>query len=143
MPIYEKSRSTNFQKSEGSIAETIKFTTDDSYKDNDDGVLKLKKTLNKTHQINRIEKFLDLQNLKEQVVTKDLKTVGSASVSAQATVSQSAGIYKAQETLEGKTDEFTALVNENITHITSDTITLNLGQGQATRNINYLFIASE
>ena len=143
VPIYEKSRSTNFQKSEGSIAETIKFTTDDSYKDNDDGVLKLKKTLNKTHQINRIEKFLDLQNLKEQVVTKDLKTVGSASVSAQATVSQSAGIYKAQETLEGKTDEFTALVNENITHITSDTITLNLGQGQATRNINYLFIASE
>ena len=58
-------------------------------------------------------------------------------------MSQSAGIYKAQETLEGKTDEFTALVNENITHITSDTITLNLGQGQATRNINYLFIASE
>ena len=76
MPIYEKSRSTNFQKSEGSIAETIKFTTDDSYKDNDDGVLKLKKTLNKTHQINRIEKFLDLQNLKEQVVTKDLKIKG-------------------------------------------------------------------
>jgi hypothetical protein len=143
VPIYEKSRNTNFAKSEGNISETIMFTTDDSYKDNDDGVLKLKKTLNKTHQINRIEKFLDLQNLKEQVVTKNLKTVGNASVSAQAVVSQSAGIYQAKTILEEKTEELTELVNEDITHITSDSITLNLGEGQATRTINYLFLKDE
>jgi len=143
VPIYEKARSTNFAKSEGNISENISFTTDDSYKDNDDGVLKLKKTLNKTHQINRIEKFLDLQNLKEQVVTNNLKTVGNASVSAQAVVSQSAGIYKAKTILEEKTEELTELVNEDITHITSDSITLNLGEGTATRNINYIFIENE
>tara|TARA_B100000212_G_C27373247_1_gene533520 strand:+ start:281 stop:1828 length:1548 start_codon:yes stop_codon:yes gene_type:complete len=143
VPIYEKNRSTNFAKSEGNISETITFTTDDSYKDNDDGVLKLKKTLNKTHQINRIEKVFDLQNLQEQIVTNNLQTLGSASVSAQATVSQSAGIYKAQEILESKTDEFTDMVNENITHITSDTISLSLGEGLATRTLNYLFIANE
>ena len=99
--------------------------------------------MNKTHQINRIEKFLDLQNLKEQVVTNNLKTVGNASVSAQAVVSQSAGIYKAKTTLEEKTEELTELVNEDITHITSDSITLNLGEGEATRTINYIFIKDE
>tara|TARA_R110002153_G_scaffold43986_4_gene124157 strand:+ start:19391 stop:20938 length:1548 start_codon:yes stop_codon:yes gene_type:complete len=143
VPIYEKARNTSFVKSEGVISENIIFTTDDSYKNNDDGVLKLKKTLNKTHQINRIEKFLDLQNLKEQVVTNNLKTVGNASVSAQAVVSQSAGIYKAKTTLEEKTEELTELVNEDITHITSDSITLNLGEGEATRTINYIFIKDE
>ena len=99
--------------------------------------------MNKTHQINRIEKVFDLQNLQEQIVTNNLQTLGSASVSAQATVSQSAGIYKAQEILESKTDEFTDMVNENITHITSDTISLSLGEGLATRTLNYIFIANE
>ena len=50
------------------------------------------------------------------------------------------GIYKAQEALESRTDEFTALVDENITHITSDTISLSLGQGTAMRTLNYLYL---
>ncbi|HCX75867.1 MAG TPA: hypothetical protein DHU93_11235, partial [Algoriphagus sp.] len=42
--IVEKSRSTNFRKSEGAISENIVFTTDLSYKDSQDGLLKFKKT---------------------------------------------------------------------------------------------------
>ena len=102
--------------------------------------MKLKKTINKSHQINRVEKFLNLEDLKDQVVQSNLKTVGQASVSAEATVSQSAGIFKAKEILLSKTDEFNQLVDEDVIHITSDVTTLNLGQGKATRNLNYLFI---
>jgi len=138
--FYEKNRATNFLKSEGGINETIVYTTDPAYKTNDDGLLKLKKTLSKTHQINRIMKFLDLSNLEEQVAVSDLKTVGGASVSAEATVSQTMGIFKAKEILEGKTEEFNDLVDEGVIHITSDVIGLNLGDGKATRSISYLFI---
>ncbi len=138
--FYEKNRTTSFLKSEGGINETIVYTTDPAYKTNDDGLLKLKKTLSKTHQINRIMKFLDLSNLEEQVAVSDLKTVGGASVSAEATVSQTMGIFKAKEILEGKTEEFNNLVDEGVIHITSDVIGLNLGDGKATRSISYLFI---
>ena len=102
--------------------------------------LKLKKTLSKTHQINRIQKFLDLSNLEEQVVVSDLKTVGSASISAEATVSQTMGIFKAKELLEEKTEEFNEFVDEDVIHITSDVLSINLGDGNATRAISYIFI---
>ena len=140
--FHEKSRSTNFQKSEGRIEESVVYTTDDSYKASDDGLLKLKKTISKTRQIKRIEKFLSLQNLQHQVVQSDLKTVGQASVNAEATVSQSMGLYKAKEILESKTSEFNDLVNEGVIHITSDVITLNVGDGKASRRLQYLFLSS-
>tara|TARA_Y100000004_G_scaffold84668_1_gene95035 strand:+ start:5157 stop:6704 length:1548 start_codon:yes stop_codon:yes gene_type:complete len=140
--FHEKSRSTNFQKSEGRIEESVVYTTDDSYKASDDGLLKLKKTISKTRQIKRIEKFLSLQNLQDQVVQSDLKTVGQASVNAEATVSQSMGLYKAKEILESKTSEFNDLVNEGVIHITSDVITLNVGDGKASRQLQYLFLSS-
>ena len=138
--IYEKSRSTDFQKTEGVVRENIVFTTDDSYKDTDDGVLKVKTTLSKSHQIPRFTRFLELNSLEEAIVVRDLKVVGQASVKAELVASQSMGIYKAQEALESRTDEFTALVDENITHITSDTISLSLGQGTAMRTLNYLYL---
>lgn len=140
--IYEKSRSTNFAKTEGVVSETVKFTTDDSYKENDDGVLKVKKTLSKTNQIKRIDKVFDLASLEQHVVQSSLKTVGSASVSATATASQGAGLYKSKEVLESKTSEFNDLVDEDIIHITSDTVTHNLADGSATRKLNYIFIAN-
>lgn len=140
--IFEKSRSTNFAKTEGIVSETVKFTTDDSYKENDDGILKIKKTLNKSHQINRIDKVFDLASLEEHVVQNSLKTVGSATVSATATASQGAGLYKSKEALESKTSEFNDLVDEDIIHITSDTISHNLGDGSATRKLSYIFIAN-
>ena len=75
-----------------------------------------------------------------QIVQNDKKTVGQANVSAEAIVSQSVGIYKAKEILESKTEELNQLVNEDVIHITSDTITTNLGEGTASRALNYLFI---
>ena len=138
--FFEKSRSTNFLKTEGKIKESIKYTTDDSYQTMGDGLLKLKKTISKTNQIKRIEKFFSLQGLEDQIVQNDKKTVGQANVSAEAIVSQSVGIYKAKEILESKTEELNQLVNEDVIHITSDTITTNLGAGTASRTLNYLFI---
>jgi hypothetical protein len=140
VPIYEKSRSTVFERSQGFVSENIGFTTDDSYKDNDDGILKFKKTLSKNHQINRINKFLNLSNLEEVVTVSDKKTVGSATVQGTLTVSQSEGIYKAKEELEAKTSEFNDLVDEDIIHITNDSVSLNLGEGTASRNIQYLYL---
>lgn len=138
--FFEKSRSTNFLKTEGKITESVVFTSDDAYQSSDDGLLKFKKTLNKTNQINRLEKFLNLEDLTDQIVQSNLKTVGQASVSAEATVSQSAGILKAKEILQSKTAELNELVDEDVIHITSDTTSLNLGDGKATRNLTYLFI---
>jgi len=142
VPIYEKNRSTSFHRTDGYISENVVFTTDDSYKDNDDGILKVKKALQKTFQIDRIEKFLDLTSLEHQITFKDRKTVGSASVTAEVVVSQSAGIYKAREALEEKTEEFTDLVDENITCIMGDQISLNLGEGTARRQLTYAFLES-
>ena len=116
------------------------FTTDSSYNTTDDGLLKLKKTLDKSHQIERISKFLDLMNLEEQITHKDLKTIGQASVTAEATVSQSLGLYEAQKILESKTSEFIDFVDEDIVHMTSDTVDLSLGDGTASRSMNFIFL---
>ncbi len=142
-PIYEKSRSTNFRKSEGMISESIVFTTDDSYKERDDGLLKLKKTLSKTHQIVRIEKVLDLSALKEGAVINSggLLTVGQASVTASATATQTDGIYKVKESLEAATEELNEFIGEDKLYMQSDTISMTLGDGVAQRNLNYLFIS--
>lgn len=139
--FFEKSRNTNFQQSEGRIAESIVFTTDDSYKEREDGLLKLKKTLSKTHQIKRIEKFMDVSSLEDQVVQNELKTVGSANVTASAVASQSMGIYATKDVLESEatTNELNDLVDEDVIHITNDEVSLNLGEGTATRSLTYLF----
>jgi hypothetical protein len=52
------------------------------------------------------------------------------------------GLYKAQEALESKTSEFNELVDEDIIHIASDVINLNLGEGTASRSLTYLFLKS-
>ena len=140
--FFEKNRSTNFEKTKGSISETVTFTTDSAYHTDEDGLLKFKKTLSKTHQINRIEKYLNINGLKDEVVVSDKRTVGQASVTAEATVSQSMGIYKAQEILESKTPELNDLVDEDVIHIIKDVVSLNLGQGTATRKLDYLFLSS-
>jgi len=139
--FFEKSRATTFEKSKGSVNENVTFTTDPAYDTSEDGLLKLKKTLSKNLQINRIEKYLNIGSLEDEVSVNALKTVGQASVKAEATVSQSMGIYKAQEILESKTDELNDLVDEDVIHITQDVVNLNLGQGTATRTLNYLFLS--
>ena len=138
--LFEKSRTTNFNHSEGFIAETILFTTDPSYASTNDGILKFKTQRAKTHQIKRVASILDLKDRKGKLSVNDLLTVGQATISAEAIANPSLGIFKAKEFLEGKTSELNAKVDEDIIHITSDVYTLNLGEGVASRVINYIFI---
>jgi hypothetical protein len=138
--FFEKSRKTTFDKSKGTLSETVGFTTDSAYNTSEDGLLKFQTSLSKTHQIDRIEKYFNINSLKDEVVTNSLKTVGQAQVSAEAIVSQSMGIYKAKEILESKTSVLNDLVDEGVIHITSDVIKLSLGGGKATRSIDYIFI---
>ena len=73
-------------------------------------------------------------------ISSNKKTVGQATVTAEAITSQSMGIYDARSVLESKTTEMNELVDENVIHIINDTINLNLGQGSSSRNIQYLFL---
>ena len=61
-------------------------------------------------------------------------------MTATATANPSFGIFKAKDFLEGKTSELSELVNEDIITITSDSYSLNLADGVASRVINYIFI---
>ena len=138
--IFEKSRTTNFARSEGKIDETVVFTDDPSYKSNDDGILKFKIQRSKTHQIKRVSPILDLADLKGKLAVNNLLTVGQATISAEAIASPTLGIFKSKDFLEEKTSELNAKVDEDIIHITSDVYNLNLGDGVASRVINYIFI---
>ena len=141
--FFESKRSCSFDKSKGTVQESVSYTTDPSYKDLDDGVMKLKTTVSKTHQINRIEKYFNIHSKEDEVVLNNLKSVGRAKISAEATVSQSMGIYKARETLESKTSDFNGLLGENIITIVKDVISTNLGEGKATRSLDYLFLEED
>lgn len=138
--FYEKSRNTNFSKSEGTISEQISFTTDDSYKPNDDGILKYKTSVSKTHQIERNEVVLDLSDMNQKLVKNNLKTVGVAEVKATATANPSLGIFKAKDFLETKTSALKELIDEDIIHITTDSYSLSLSEGVASRSISFVYI---
>tara|TARA_B100000131_G_scaffold15296_1_gene15638 strand:+ start:65 stop:1606 length:1542 start_codon:yes stop_codon:yes gene_type:complete len=138
--FFEKARNTTFAKTDGKITERVTFTTDPSYNTDEDGVLKFKIQSSKTHKIRRIEALKDLGDLHGKVVVNDLKTVGQASITAEAIASPTLGIFKAKDFLESKTSELNARVGEDIIHITSDVSSVNLGDGVANRVISYIFI---
>ena len=141
--FFEMSRSTNVSKTKGTIQESVVYTTDPSYKDRNDGVMKLKTTISKTRQIKRIQKYFNSDNKEDEVVVNDLKTVGKARVSAEAITSVTAGLYKAKDFLESKTEDFNNLVGENIITIVQDNISMNLGEGKATRSLEYIFLEED
>ena len=141
--FFEKSRSTNFSKTKGTIEDSVVYTTDPSYKDRTDGVMKLKTTISKTRQIKRIEKYFNSDSKEDEVVLNDLKTVGKARISAEATTSVTAGLYKAKDFLESKTEDFNNLVGENIITIVRDQISTNLGEGKASRSLEYIFLEED
>ena len=138
--FFEKSRNTNFAKTNGKIVDRITFTTDPAYNTDEDGILKFKTKSSKTHKIRRIGVLKDLADLHGKVVVNDLKTVGQATMTAEAVASPTLGIFKARDFLQNKTLELNARVGEDIIHITSDVSSLNLGDGTASRVINYIFI---
>lgn len=138
--IFEKNRSSSLNKTEGNITESVTFTTDPSYQNQDDGVLKFKVNVSKNKKIKRNQVVLDLADLNEKLVVNDLQTVGSATVTAQTTMNPSIGLYAAKNYLETKTSDLNKFVTGDITCITSDVVSLELGNGTASRTINYLYI---
>lgn len=138
--IYEKNRSSSFQKTEGVVTESIVFTTDDSYDYQSDGLLKFKITLNNTKKVKRNEVVFDLADLNDKVVINDLQSVGSARVTATATIDPKRDLYGGKDKLLARTSDMQAFVTGSKVFTTSDIINLDLGQGTSTRTINYLYI---
>jgi len=138
--IYEKSRNSSFQKTEGKVTESIVFTTDPAYAHQDDGLLKFKVTVNNTKKIKRNQVVFDLADLKDKLVINDLKSVGSASVTANATIDPKRDLYGGKERLLARTSEIQEYVTGSKVLMASDVINLDLGQGTSSRTINYLYI---
>ena len=138
--IYEKSRNSSFQKTEGKITETIVFTTDPAYAHQDDGLLKFKVTVNNTKKIKRNQVVFDLADLKDKLIINDLKSIGSASVTANATIDPKRDLYGGKERLLARTSEIQEYVTGSKIFMASDVISLDLGQGTSSRTINYLYI---
>lgn len=138
--IYEKSRNSDFQKTEGAITETINFTTDPAYAYQADGLLKFKVTVDNTKKIKRNQVVFDLADLKDKLVINDLKSVGSARVTASAVIDPKRDLYGAKTRLLNRTSEMQEYVTGSKVFTTSDVINLDLGQGTSSRTINYLYI---
>jgi hypothetical protein len=138
--IFEKDRNSNFQKTEGTITETITFTDDPAYKNQADGLLKLKITSSNTKKIKRNELVYDLGDLKDKLVVSDLESVGQASVTATATIDPNRDLFGGKYKLLSKTSDMQQFVTGSKVFITSDVINLDLGEGNSTRTINYLYI---
>ena len=138
--IYEKSRNSNFQKTEGTVTESVIFTTDPAYQHQSDGLLKFKVTVNNTKKIKRNQVAFDLSDLKEKLVINDLESVGSARVTANATIDPKRDLYGGKNALLARTSEMQEYVTGSTVFKVSDTISLDLGQGTSSRTINYLYI---
>ena len=138
--IYEKNRSSNFQKTEGVVSESVVFTTDPAYAYQDDGLLKFKVTLNNTKKIKRNEVVFDLSDLNDKLVINDLQSVGAASVTAIAVIDPKRDLYGGKSALLGRTTEMQSYVTGSKIFTTSDVVSIDLGQGTSTRTINYLYI---
>jgi hypothetical protein len=138
--IYEKSRSATINKPQGLVTENIKYTTDDSYDSGSlpKGILKFKISVQKQEKVKRNGVILDLSDLKEKVVTSDLNSLGSATVTATTTADPAYGVHHGKNFLNSKTTEMNAALEETDFHGISDTVTSNLVDGTTTRVIEYI-----
>jgi len=138
--IFESSRSSSILKSEGVVEDKIVFTTNDDYNNSSlpDGILKYQLTLNKTNQIKRSEKILDLTSLREKLIVSDLDTLGQASVTASAVADPNYGIYHAKEFLKTKTSEMEAKLSESTYYLVGDQTTIDLSNGTTNRVISFV-----
>ena len=138
--IYEKNRNANFQKTEGIITENIVFTTDPAYDYQEDGLLKFKVTVSNTKKVKRNEVVFDLADLNDKLVINDLQSVGSAKVTANATIDPKRDLYGGKEALLARTSDIEAFVTGSKIFTTSDVVNLDLAQGTSSRTISYLYI---
>jgi hypothetical protein len=138
--IYEKSRSAQINPQMGSVQETIVFSSNDDYDSAGlpNGIIKYKIVVNKQDKVKRNAVVLDLVNLKEKLVTSNLDSLGSATVTATVVSDPSSGINHGKNFLNLKTSDMNAALEEAAYYATSDQVQINLANGVTTRVINYI-----
>lgn len=138
--IYEQNRSASINKVGGTVTEDITFSTDDTYNTTSlpDGIIKYNISVSKQEKVKRNAVVLDITNLKQKLVTKDLNKLGSASVTATAISEPSYGNFHAKDFLNSKTSEMNAALEEDNYYATNDQITIDLVNGTTTRVIQYI-----
>jgi hypothetical protein len=133
--IYEKSRNTSFLKNEGKITESLIFTNDPSYNSSlyPNGIIKFKITNNVQPQMDRIERFVDLEDLIEKVAYNLYKTIGGGSFNLEVVTFKSKGLFFGQNYLDGLS------VLSGSQYVSSDQINISSSEGKTSRVINYVF----
>jgi len=140
--IYEKSRSANISRSDGTVSENILFTTQDAYDSEGlpEGISKYTIEVSKNERVARSRQVIDLTNLKEKLVTSNLQKLGSATVTATAVATPDRGHLFAKNFLNAsaREAEMNAALEETTYYGTSDQITVDLATGTTTRVIQYI-----
>jgi len=141
--IYEKSRQTSISKSNGSVTESIVFTTKDAYDNSnlDDGITKYEVNISKNERVQRSAPIIDIETLKQKIVTSNLNKLGQATVTAIAVASPERGQFHAKNFLNDDartTDMNNCLDVDGNFYATSDKTTTNISNGSSTRVINYI-----
>lgn len=133
--LYEKSRSTSFDKFEGKITETVTYTDDPAYGTFEDGVLKSFIDLNINGKVDRIHRFLHLDNKIELYSQNDLRTIAKATIKSTVVCRKSKGLTYGLTTLNSRN----LGLPESDVGIESDTATIDINNGITTRTVNYSF----
>lgn len=138
--IYEKSRNATINKTQGSVTESIVFSTNQDYNSSGlpDGIIKYKISVDKQEKIKRSAVVLDLVNLKQKLVTSNLDKLGSATVTATAISDPSYGNFHAKDFLNTKTSEMNTALEESNYYASDDQISIDLSSGTTTRVIQYI-----
>ena len=78
--LNELSRNVSFDPFKKSASQSFNYTLDPSYKDNDDGILKRKISVNDSNQVDRSQ-VIPIYGGKEVIINNSAKTLGQRSVS--------------------------------------------------------------
>lgn len=132
--IYEKSRSTNFEKQDYKVSESLEFTNDPSYAGGlPDGIIKRRISRNTKPQHLRTSKFVDLKDLREKLLVSDLNTIGEGDLTVEVVPFRSRGLFFGQEYLEGLN------LIESGQYTASDQVNIDSANGTTSRVISYVF----
>ena len=102
--------------------------------------MKFKVTVSNTKKVKRNEVDFYLADLNDKLVINDLQSVGSAKVTANATIDPKRDLYGGKEALLARTSDIEAFVTGSKIFTTSDVVNLDLAQGTSSRTISYLYI---
>ena len=133
--IYEKSRSTSFNKFEGKIIETVVYTNDPAYGTFEDGILKSYTDLSVNGSVDRIYQFNHLRDRIEVYTLNGLKTITGVSIKFTVVAQKSKGIEYGLNILNARS---IGIPTSNA-GIESDRADINLSNGVTTRTVNYSY----